>query len=64
MFLGDNDTTLTGRDAILLAATTNSCPDFVPPAIANTAGKKCIVFAVTPKTLDMNDGLVFKRPAD
>lgn len=43
-----------GRDAILLAATTESRPDFVPRAIANTVGKKCIVFAdVTLETLDM-----------
>lgn len=52
MFLGDNGTTLTDKDAILLAATTKSRPDFVPPAIANTVGKKCIVVAdVTPETL-------------
>lgn len=59
MFLGDHGATLTGKDAILLAATTRGRPDFAPPAIADTVGKKCVVVAeVTQETLDADDGLI------
>lgn len=59
VFFGDNGKILTGKDAILLAAQTKGRPEFVPAAISNVVGKKCVVTAeVKQDTLDADDGLI------
>jgi hypothetical protein len=59
-FFGDSGTTLIGRDALLLIATTKGRSNFVPPAITGIAGKKCTIIAgISEKTFDVDPRILF-----
>jgi hypothetical protein len=59
VFFGDNGTTLTGNDAVLLAAQTKGRPDYVPASISIIVANKCVVTTeVKQDTLDADDGLI------
>jgi hypothetical protein len=58
-FFGNCADILTGKEADLLAPLTKGRPNYIPPAITATVGKKCTITAeVDQETYDANPGVV------
>jgi hypothetical protein len=58
-FFGNCADVITGKEADLLAPLTKGRPNYIPPAITATVGKKCtITTEVDQETYDANPGVV------